>query len=182
MRLLENRGKLHDGGVAALVFGGSRNSLTTPLSASNFGSLCTKVAFKRCASAATNESAKETLCAAFIWAAALQRASSEWCQATGCDFANANSSAACCASRSCVRIYSSSVSVTKLAPICALPSHASARRDSTCSAPGSFSSSVIQAEVPKTKSSAICPLLGSFLLQTFRQPPPRVPGLHIAKP
>ena len=83
-----------------------------------------------------------------------------------------------------VRMYSSSVSVTKEAWTAVSPSQPFARMDSTSSAPGSLSSRAIHAEVSRTNASAgsaTCSLLGSFGQQPVSEPTSRVPGLHLAE-
>ena len=146
------------------TFSGSLWRLITPSSASNSGSLWTSVALSRCAVAATNASAKETLCAAFNFAASPHSASSECSQWTGCCFTQAINFSADSAPCSLVRMYCNSASETNEAWSDTRPSQAAATCASTSSAPGSLSASANQAEVSSTTLSTR-PLLGAILQQ-----------------
>ncbi len=150
------------------AFGGRPCSFITPASASNSGSLWISTASSRCAVAATNASAKETLCAAFNFAASPQSASSECNHWTGCCFTHATNLAADSAPCSFARMYWSSVSETKEEWMATRPSHAAATCASTSSAPGSLSASANQAEVSSTTLSTR-PLLGAIFQQRLQQ-------------
>ena len=125
-----------------------------PLSASKSGSLWTSVALRRCAVAATNASANDTLCAAFNLAASPQSVSSECSHSIGQAFILASAAAASEALRSWVVMYSTSVSVANERWMTLRPSYASTRYDSTTSAPASSSRNAKHADVSKTNASA----------------------------
>src|ERR1017187_5532298 len=141
------------------AFGGRPCSLITPASASNSGSFGTSVASSRCAVAATNASAKEILCAALNFAASSHRASSEWCHWTGNFRRAVLIRAALSAPRSYVRIYRTSVRVTKDAWSSTSPRLPALSKLCTRSKPASLSASVMNAEVSSKNESATRALL-----------------------
>jgi hypothetical protein len=138
----------------ATVLGGRGWRLMTPLSASNSGSLCTNVAFSRCAVAATHESANDNLWRTLSSAAETHNASSEWCHWRGNFRMAALIRAAFSAPRSYVRTYLTSVRLTKEAWSASSPRRAALRRYCTRSKPGSLSASVMNAEVSRRNESA----------------------------
>ena len=141
----------------------------TPASATNSESLWISTASTRLAVAATKASAKETLCAAFNFAASPHKALSDWCHRTGLSSTDSRSSRALSTPSFCVVMYSNSVSETKEECSVASPSIASSKYVSTSSAPGSSCDQVSQAEVSRRTSLLTSALRRPVSEQGFQQ-------------